>query len=306
MSLGPTEHTRFATRFGIEGRTFDSGSYPVTQNRWIAPDYFRALGIPLKSGRWLSEDDRNKPRIVVNETLARRLYPDGSAIGRKVRMYSETGPMAEIVGIARDGKYSDASEPPKPYMYIPYEQDSQPRMTLFIHTTGDPAGMTAPVRAEVKALDPDLLVFDIRTMHEVFEGFGLLALRIAAKTTGAMGLIALALSALGLYAVMAFTVSRQTREIGIRMALGATSGEVQREVLRAGLKSTALGIALGVPSAFVISHLYVSGITRYVNPGDPVIFIGAPALVLVISIAACWVPSRRASRIDPAITLRYE
>jgi len=142
----------------------------------------------------------------------------------------------------------------------------------------------APVRAEVKALDPDLLVFDIRTMHQVFEGFGLLALRIAAQTTGAMGLIALALSALGLYAVMAFMVSRRTREIGIRMALGATSGEVQCEVLRAGLKSTALGIALGVPGAFVVSHFYVSGITTYVNPADPAIFIGAPVVVAIVAI----------------------
>jgi len=121
-----------------------------------------------------------------------------------------------------------------------------------------------------------------------------------------MGLIGLALSALGLYAVMAFLVSRRTREIGIRMALGATSGEVQREVLRTGLKSTVLGIALGVPGAFAVSHYYVSGITPYVNPGDPAIFIGAPALVALISIAACWIPSRRASKVDPAITLRYE
>jgi len=191
-------------------------------------------------------------------------------------------------------------------MYIPFAQNPPPRMTLFIHTAGDPAAMTAPVRAEVKALDPDLLVFDIRTMHQVFEGFGLLALRIAAQTTGAMGLIALALSALGLYAVMAFMVSRRTREIGIRMALGATSGEVQCEVLRAGLKSTALGIALGVPGAFVVSHFYVSGITTYVNPADPAIFIGAPVVVAIVAIAACWAPARRASKVDPAITLRYE
>jgi ABC-type antimicrobial peptide transport system permease subunit len=99
---------------------------------------------------------------------------------------------------------------------------------------------------------------------------------------------------------------QRTREIGIRMALGATSGEVQREVLRAGLKSTALGIGLGVPSAFAVSHLYVSGITTYVNPGDPTIFIGAPVVVAMVAVAACWAPARRASKVDPAITLRYE
>src|SRR5579863_228838 len=157
----------------------------------VEPGFFDTMATPILRGRAIDDRDTEKsPRvIVVNETLARRLYPDGGAIGRKVRLYAETGPMAEIVGIARDGKYEDASEAPKPYMYIPYEQDSQPRMTLFIHTAGDPAEMTAPVRAEVKRLDPDLLVFDIRTMREVFEGFGLLALRIAAQTTGAMGLI---------------------------------------------------------------------------------------------------------------------
>jgi predicted permease len=274
----------------------------------VGPGFFDTMATPIVRGRTIDGRDTEKSPtvIVVNETLARRLFPDGSAIGRHVRLYADTGPMAEIVGIARDGKYTDASEPPQPYMYIPYAQTPQSRMTLFIHTAGEPAAMTTPVRAQVKAIDPNLLVFDVRTMREVFEGFGLLALRIAAETTGAMGLIALALSALGLYAVMAFTVSRRTREIGIRMALGATSGEVQREVLRAGLKSTALGIALGLPAAFLVSHYTVSGITTYVNPRDPAIFIGAPALVAFISIAACWVPSRRASKVDPAITLRYE
>ncbi len=178
-------------------------------------------------------------------------------------------------------------------------------MTLFIHTAGDPAALVPAARAEVKALDPDLLVFDIRTMQEVFEGFGLLATRIAAETTGAMGVIALALSALGLYAVMAFMVSRRTREIGIRMALGATSGGVQREVLGAGLKTTALGIGLGLVSALIVSH-YVSGIILQVNPRDPAIFIGVPLVLMLVATAACWIPARRASKVDPAITLRYE
>jgi predicted permease len=274
----------------------------------VDPGFFETMATPILRGRAIDDRDTEKSSrvIVVNETLGRRLYPDGSAVGRHVRLYSETGPMAEIVGVARDGKVTDASEPPKPYMYIPNAQDSQPRMTLFIHTAGDPAAMAAPVRAEVKALDPDLLVFDIRTMHDVFEGFGLLALRIAAETTGAMGAIALTLSALGLYAVMAFMVSRRTREIGIRMALGATGGEVQREVLWAGLKSTSIGIVLGLISALVVSHYFVAGIVSYVNPRDPAIFTGAAALLAFISVAACWAPARRASNVNPAITLRYE
>ncbi len=273
----------------------------------VGAGFFDTMATEILRGRAIDDRDTEKsPRvIVVNETLARRLFPDGSSIGRRVRMYAETGPMAEVVGIARDGKYEDTAEPPVPYMYIPYAQDPQPRMTLFIHTAGDPAALAEPVRRQVKALAPDLLVFDIRTMQSVFEGFGLLASRIAAETTGAMGLIGLALSALGLYAVMAFMVGRRTREIGIRMALGATRGVVQREVLRAGLKSTAMGIVLGVVSALMVGH-YVAAIVTRVNPRDPAIFLGAPALVAVISIAACWAPARRASKVDPAITLRYE
>jgi predicted permease len=273
----------------------------------VEPGFFSTMATPILRGRAIGDrDTETSPRvIVVNETLAQRLFPDGSAVGRRVRMYADTGPMAEIVGIARDGKYTDSLEPPMPYMYIPFAQDFQPRMTLFIHTGADPAAMAAPVRAEVKALAPDLPVFDVRTMQDVFEGFGLLASRIAAETTGAMGLIGLALSALGLYAVMAFMVNRGIREIGIRMALGATTGEVQREVLWGGLKSTALGIALGMAGAFVAGR-YFSGIVMHVSPRDPVIFIGAPALVAFISLAACWAPSRRASKVDPVIALRYE
>jgi macrolide transport system ATP-binding/permease protein len=300
VQLGPSYSSTAVNRDG------ENLGYVVFNK--VGPGFFDTMATPILRGRVIDDRDTEKsPRvIVVNETLGRRLYPDGSAVGRHVRMYSETGPMAEIVGVARDTKVTDASEPPKSYMYIPNAQDSQPRMTLFIHTAADPAAMAAPVRGEVKALDPNLLVFDIRTMRDVFEGYGLLALRIAAQTTGAMGAIALALSALGLYAVMAFTVARKTREIGIRMALGATAGEVQREVLRAGLKSTALGIALGVPSALIVSHYYVSGITTYVNPKDPAIFIGSAFALALVALAACWAPARRASKVDPAITLRYE
>jgi ABC-type antimicrobial peptide transport system permease subunit len=177
-------------------------------------------------------------------------------------------------------------------------------MTLFVHTAGDPAAMAPSIREEVKALAPDLPVFDVRTMRDVFEGFGLLASRIAAETTGTMGLIGLALTVLGLYAKIAFMVSQRIREIGIRMALGATSGEVQREVLMAGLKATAIGVAIGLVISFATSHYFAGFIS--VNPRDPMIFTSVPILLLVVAVAACWAPAGRASRVDPAVTLRYE
>ena len=278
----------------------------------VEPGFFDTMATPIVRGRAIDDRDTERsPRVaVVNETLARRWFASdksggSDALGRRIRLYSENGPEAQIVGIARDGKYTDLSEPPAPYVYIPYAQDFQARMTLFVWSAGDPAALTSPIREQVKAIAPNLVVFDVRTMQNVFEGLGLIKVRLGAQMSGAMGLMGLALTMLGLYAVMAFLVSRKTREIGIRLALGATRGVVLRQMLRAGLSSTLLGIGMGLVAALVLTH-YLSTPFRYVSPRDPEIFIGAPVFLLLIALAACWAPARRASRVDPAVTLRYE
>jgi ABC-type antimicrobial peptide transport system permease subunit len=190
-------------------------------------------------------------------------------------------------------------------MYIPYAQKSSPRMTLFVYTAGDPAGTVSAVRDQVKALAPDLPVFDVRTMQEVFERSGLLALRLASQTMSAMGVIGLSLGMLGLYAVMAFMVSRRTKEIGIRMALGASRGSVLREVLATGLKVVVLGIGIGLAAALAVTRYFSLFLDR-VNPRGAAVFVGVPVILLLVALAACWLPARRASRVDPMITLRHE
>ncbi len=273
----------------------------------IAPGFFETMATPIVRGRAIDDRDSEKsPRVVVvNETLARRMVPNGDALGRRIRLYAENGPVAQIVGIARDGKYTDLYEPPTPYIYIPYAQDFQARMTLFVWTAGDPAALTSPIREEVKAIAPDLVLFDVRAMQNVFEGLGLIKVRLGAQMTGAMGLMGLSLTMLGLYAVMAFLVSRKTREIGIRMALGATRGEVQRQVLRTGLSWTLLGIGIGVVAALAVTH-YLPTFFRYVSPKDPEILVGVPVFLFLVATAACWAPARKASRVDPVTTLRYD
>jgi predicted permease len=273
----------------------------------VEPGFFETTATPILRGRALDDrDTATAPRaIVVNETLARRLWPDGSAVGRHIRLYSDNGPMAEIVGIARDAAYLYMGEIPTPYMYIPYAQDLQGQMTLFVHTAGDPASMAPAIRAEVKALAPDLPVFDVRTMRSVFDAFGMMASRIAARSMGVMGVIGLGLSTLGLYAVTVFMVSRRTKEIGIRMALGATRGSVLRDVLATALKFVALGTAIGVAGAFATTRYFAAFMGR-VSPTDPAIFLGVPLLLLVVAAAAAFLPARRAALVDPVITLRHE
>ncbi len=273
----------------------------------VEPGYFETMSTPIVRGRAIEDFDTEKsPRVVVvNETLANRFFPGGDALGRHIRMDTDKGPEMQIVGIAHDAKYTDLSEPPTPYVYLPFAQNFQPRMTLFVVTAQDPAAMAAPVREQVKAISPDAVTFDVRSMQNVFDSFGLIRIRLTAQMTGAMGLMGLALTVLGLYAVMTFLVGRKTREIGIRLALGATRGEAQALVLRAGLLSTLTGVAAGVGASFAATY-YLAPILRHISPRDPEVFLGVPILLLLVALAACWAPARRAAKIDPAVTLKYD
>jgi len=178
-------------------------------------------------------------------------------------------------------------------------------MTLFVQTADDPLSLAPTLRREVQSLAPDVPVYGIHSMRETFDAHGLLASRIMAQMVGATGVIGLLLGVAGLYAVVAFGVARGTREIGIRMALGATSGSVRRKVLTSGLKLAIIGGALGVAAALALTR-YLREFLDQVNPQDPAAFVGVSILLLVVTLAACWIPARRASRVDPAITLRYE
>jgi predicted permease len=274
----------------------------------VGPGYFATMAVPILEGRPI--DDRDKGRApaiaVVNEALARRFWPNGNALGQRIRFGGwAAAPVLQVVGIAGNGKYQSAIDKFEPYLYIPERQLDLVPMTLFAYTAGDPARMASVIRAEVNAAAPDMPVYNVHTMKEIFEVHGLLGARMMAQMVGAMGVIGLTLGVLGVYVVMAFVVMRRTREIGIRMALGATSASILWNVLASGVKVTLAGIAIGLLGAFALTR-YAADFLDRVDPHDPAAFIGVSLLLLAAALAACWTPARRASRVDPTVTLRYE
>ena len=273
----------------------------------VEPGYFTAMATPILEGRAFDDRDRaGAPDVaIVNETLARQLWP-GGAIGKQVRFsVGKRATVVQIVGVARVGKYQETIDLPAPYLYLPFPQQFRSNMALFVHTAGDPLNFAPTLRREVQSLAPDVPVYSIHSMRETFDAHGLLGSRVMAQMVGSTGIIGLLLGVAGLYAVVAFAVARGTREIGIRMALGATSGSVLRKVLASGAKLAIIGGAFGIGAALLLVR-YLREFLDQVNPHDPATFVGVSILLIGVTLAACWIPARRASRVDPAITLRYE
>jgi len=271
----------------------------------VATDYFRAMGIPFVRGRDFNDrDTASSPGvIIVNETLARRLAPDGNALGKRLRMDSQ-GDYLEVVGVVRDAKYDQLAERPVFFGYRPLSQRYRGAMTLHVRTTSDPLAAVNQVRAEVRALDANLPLTNVVTMQEHMRLL-LAPARLLALLSSALGVLALLLAAIGLYGVMAYVVGSRTREIGIRMALGAQTSGVRRLVIGQGLKLALIGIALGLLAAFGLTRVLQS-VLYGVSANDPLTFVGVAVLWLAVALLACYVPARRATRVDPLVALRYE
>jgi hypothetical protein len=259
-------------------------------------------GRPLRP----ADDERSRRVAVVNETMARTLWPDDDAIGRRFR-FGRGGQWIEIVGIARDGRYLMLGEQPRPYFYLPLKQEYRSPSTLIVRCGSDPAGLAGPLRDIVAEMDADLPVFNVRTMEQHVRGsvFGLMPLRLGAAMAGLLGMIGLSLAVLGLYAVVAYAVTRRTCEIGVRMALGARSADVLwlvvREGLRLSLTGIGIGLALALAVGFVLSRLLygLAAVNATVVGSIAALFIG-------VSAAACYLPARSATRVDPLVALRSE
>jgi predicted permease len=274
----------------------------------VGHGFFEAAGTALVRGRGFDRHDDGESRRVgiVNEAMARQLWPGKDAIGQRFRVGSK-GPWVEVVGIARDGKYMMLAEPTRPYFYLPIEQDYRSPATLIVRSASDPMSVAAPVQRVLSELDPDLPVFNVRTMEQHMRDsvFAFFPLRIAVTMATAQGAIGLLLAVIGLYAVVSYTVTRRTREIGLRMALGAGRPDVLRLVVRDGMRLSLVGVAVGLVMSlgigFVLSHV-LYGLTRV----NVAVLLGVTALLLVVSAVACYVPARRATRVDPMIALRCE
>jgi putative ABC transport system permease protein len=241
MSLGPTEHTRYATRFGIEGRTFESGRYPVAQFRWVTPEYFRVLNIPLKRGRWLTEADRDQPRYMINETLARRFFPDTDPTTHRLVMgvMDPQTTLTTIAGVAGDVRDMGLDEASPPTLYL---ISSSPRMTLLVKTAGEPMRLAGAIREAIHRADPEVAVLKVATVEQ-YVADSLARRRFALNLLAAFAGLAALLTAAGIYGLLAYSVSGRVREFGIRAALGATPASLLRLVLREGAAVTIPGLA---------------------------------------------------------------
>jgi predicted permease len=280
----------------VEGRAYMSS---------IGPRYFSTLEIPLVRGRAIGDEDRRGApgAAVVNETLARELWPGSDALGRILQF--DEGYAVQVIGVARDAKYDDATEDPRPFLYLSLAQHAQlDRETVIVRTAGTAALATPLVQAQIRALDPALPVFDVRPFETVLRDRADKQRGISALFAG-FGLLALLLASLGLYGVMAYAVTRRTREIGVRLALGATPAQLARLIagdgLRLALTGVAVGAVLALPLASVLGALIFG-----VQIADLATFAGTCGLLIAVAMVAAFLPARRAARLDPIVALRTE
>jgi predicted permease len=269
----------------------------------VTPGYFETMGIPTLRGRVFTErDDATAMRVlVINERFAERFWPDEDPIGRTVIV---TGEEHTVIGVVPTGRYRSLGEEPLPYYYLPQAQWWNWAMVVHVRTAGDPLLLAPTLHAEVRALDPDLPLADMRTMTESL-GVALLPARLAGTVLAAFGLLGLLLAAIGIYGVMASTVAQRTREIGIRMAVGAAHAQVIGALMRQGLALVGLGAALGLAGGWGVWHLVRSMLHGATGP-DVVTFAGVPLLLIAVAALAIWIPARRAAMVDPAVALRTE
>lgn len=269
----------------------------------VSDGYFEAMGIPIAEGRPIEarDDSASAPVIVVNQRFAERFWPGASPLGKVVRT---AGRERTVVGVVPTGKYRRMGEDPTAYMYLPQSQVWTSGMVIHVRAAGDPTAMIPVLRTEVAALDPNLPLSDVRTMTAHL-GTALLPARLAGTVLGIFGILGLTLAAVGMYGVMSYAVAQRTREIGIRMAIGAGQAKVLGLVMRQGLALVAIGGLIGIAGAGVAARL-VRSVLYGENAFDPVTFVGVPVVLLAVAALAIWVPARRATKVDPVLALRAD
>ena len=280
--------------------------YLVSANL-VGPNYFRTMGIPINMGREFTDQDREgSPGVViVNETMAHRFWPTQNPLGQRISINGETGPFLEIVGVARDSKYRSLEESPTALVYQPLLQAGyQSALNMVVRTNDDPQSMLATVRNQVRQLDSKLPLVDVQTMAQQVN-LALLPARAAAWFLGLFGILALVLAAVGLYGVVAYSVSQRTHEIGIRMTLGARPVDVLFMILREGMTLVLIAIVIGLSLAFAATRL-LSGFIYGISSTDPLTFGGVAFLLALVALVASYLPARHATTVEPNVALRHQ
>jgi len=295
----------------VEGKPAERGeNVPTAMIASVGSSYFKTMGTQMVHGREFTDADQEKTEAVavVNEFFVRRLMPElkstAEAVGKRFSFKGAAGPFVHIVGIAQGGKYFNIAEDPRPFVWIPLSQDYESNGILLVRTKGNPEALFGAVRSQVQSLDPNLPLFDVKTFTEHMR-LALFPAKVAATVLGVFGLVALMLAAIGVYGITSYAVAQRTHEIGVRMALGAQMGDVLKLVLGHGLKLTIIGAALGLFGAFLATRA-ITSVLYGVSATDPLTFGGVSLLLIGVALAACYVPARRATKVEPLIALRNE
>jgi putative ABC transport system permease protein len=295
------------TSFTIEGRPASPGNELSTDIRVIEPDYFRAMRIPLQQGRLFTrqEDTRESHVVIVSEALVQEYFPNQNPLGKKITIdMKDQNVPSEIVGVVGDVKHHGLDSTPRPTIYWPHPELVYNSMTLVVRSKADPMPLTSSIRAIVQSLDPDLPISDVRTMEQwMSDNVG--QARFNTLLLGIFSALALLLTVIGIYGVMSAAVTERTHEIGVRMALGATPRDIWRHTLAAGAIITLVGLSTGLAASLILTRL-LSSLLYDVKPRDPVTFAVVTAVLASVALLACYVPARRAMRVDPMVALRYE
>jgi predicted permease len=303
----PMGYNNSSDRILPEGGMPDGTDNAVVFYNVVSPGYFATMGISLLEGRaFTAGDSMGAPRAaIVSRAMAKLVWPTGSAVGQRFRISGDSVPRV-VVGVVDNTVWMSPSEEPRPFLYYPASQSRLTDFTLNIRTAGDPVAMGPAVRSVVHELDADLPLYDVRSLRQHLDGgLAFFSLHLGAVFSAVFGALALLLGAVGLFGLVAFSVAQRTREIGIRLALGAGAPGVQMMILRRGLTLVAAGLVIGLPAALLVGRA-MQGLLIETGAADPLALGGGAALLLLVAGLAAWLPSRRAARVDPMEALRAE
>jgi putative ABC transport system permease protein len=306
----PLNHDPTQSPLVLECREIQSKQPPLVETSSVTPDYFHLLGVTLQRGRLFGEmDNETAPAVaVINEAFARTYWPSGDALGERLKLSPEDSSWTTVVGVIADARTESLVELSVPQIYTSlYQAPSQgasKELVIFLRGRLDPAATPVELREQVQAVNPELPVFGAQTLNDALSA-SLSERRFSMEMVGLFALTALLLAGLGIYGVISYIVSERTHEIGIRLALGAQSRNILRMVLRQGLGLAIAGAAVGLVCALIVSHL-MAGLLYGVRPTDPVTFAGVALLLIGVALLACYIPARRAIRVDPLVALRHE